>query len=222
MLHRYEGNVDANGGGEGAGPLPGADDHGFAFDASLVGYHRPDHAFLDLDALNLGVLTDRGAGHARAAGEGHRDVARVRLAVGGQEGGAHHVVDLHQWPQLLSLSRREQVHLQSEALGGGGLALDLRPAFLVAGEAQPTVHLPPGCLAGLGLEGAVELDRVAEQLGDVGARAQLADETGGMKGGARGELVLLDQHCVCEAQLGEVVRSGAADDAATDHHHPGM
>ena len=41
------------------------------------------------------------------------------------------------------------------------------------------VLLEAGGLAGLSLQTVVEADRIAEQLGDVGAGPQLADEAGG-------------------------------------------
>ena len=46
------------------------------------------------DPLDLGLLGDRHTLHARTLGERHRDVAWVRLAVGGQERRAHHVVHI--------------------------------------------------------------------------------------------------------------------------------
>ena len=91
---------------------------------------------------------------------------------------------------------------------------------VVACQAQAAVHLPPGGLPGLGLQPLVQVDRVAEQLGDVGAAAQLADEPGGVERGARRQLVPLDQHRVGPPQLGQVVGRGAADDASTDDHGP--
>ena len=42
------------------------------------------------------------------------------------------------------------------------------------------------------------------------------DQACGVPGGPRRELVLLDQEDVADAELGQVVGNGAADDAATD------
>ena len=55
------------------------------------------------------------------------------------------------------------------------------------------------------------LMRVIERFGP-----HLADQPGGMPGGAAGELALLEQHDVAPAELGEVVGDARADDAAAD------
>ncbi len=226
VLHRHERDVDPHRGSQGAGPLAAAHHDLLALDATGASGATVTTALMTPETtsmlLDLGVLADRRTRHAGAAGEGHGDVAGAGLAVGGQERCTDEVVDLHQRPQLLGLLRGEQVHLQAEALGRGGLAAHLGPAFLVAGQAQATVHLPAGGLAGLGLQGAVQLHRVAEQLGDVGAGAQLAHQPGGVERAARGEHVLLHEHGVRPAELGQVVGGGAADDAAADDDDAGV
>ena len=111
---------------------------------------------------------------------------------------------------------RQQLHLEAEALGRRRLALDLGPALGVAGEPQAAIALPAGGEPGLGLEPVVERDRIAEQLGDVGVGAKLADEAGGMPGRAGGELAALEQQDLADAHLGEMIGGRAADDAAAD------
>ena len=91
---------------------------------------------------------------------------------------------------------------------------DLGPALFVAGKPQATVPLPACGEARLLLERVVKRDRVAEQLGDVGARAQLSDEASGMPGRATGELPALDEERVGDAHFAEMIGHGAADDAA--------
>ena len=221
VLHRHERNIHPDRRAERTGPLPTADDDLLALDPApaAVGRRRQyslDDAAFHLDAEHLCVFADGGAVHARAASQCHRDVAGVGLPVGGQKGSANNVVDLHQRPQRLRFLWRQQMHLQAEALRRRGLALHFSPALLVARQAQPAVHLPAGGLAGLGLERLVQLHRVAEQLGDVGAGAQLADQASCVEGAAGGELVLLEQHRVGPAQLCKVVGRRAADDAAAD------
>ena len=219
VLHRHEGHVHADGRRQRARPLTGAAHDDFAGDASLRRHDSGDPArVVELDALDVGVLADRRPGIARAASEGLRDVGRVGLPVSGQERRAHDIVHRHEWPQLLGLARREQVHLQAERGRRRRLALHLVPPLLVAGEAQAAVHLPARRQPGLGLELLVQGDGVAEQLGDVRARAQLADEAGRMERGTRRELVPLDEHRVGPAEAGQVVGGGAPDDAAADDH----
>ena len=108
------------------------------------------------------------------------------------------------------------MHLEPEGRGGGRLPLHLGPALGIAGEPQAAVRLPAGGEAGLLLEPVIELDGVAEQLGDVGARAQLSDQPGGMPGRAGGQLAPLEQEHVGETHLAQMIGDGAADDAAAD------
>ena len=122
----------------------------------------------------------------------------------------------HQRPHALDLGGRDQLHLHAEAAGGGGEALEFGPAVLGGREAEAAGHLPAGGEAGLGFEGLVELDGALQHLGDRGRGAQLADETGGMPGGAGGELALLEQNDVGLVVLGEMIGGRAADDAAAD------
>ena len=102
------------------------------------------------------IATLCGAG---AAGERLDEVGGGGLAVGGQEGGADDVVDLHDRPEGLGLLRGEELHLEAEGAGGGGLALHLGPAVGGAGEAEAAVHLPAGGEAGLGFQAVVEARR---------------------------------------------------------------
>ncbi len=112
------------------------------------------------------------------------------------------------------------MHLQAEAVRGGRLAPDLGHARLIAGEAQAAIHLPAGRLAGLGLEAAVELDRVFEELGHVGRAAQLAHEARGMEARAAREPVPLEEHDLAPAEPCQMIGRRAADDAAADDDRP--
>ena len=117
--------------------------------------------------------------------------------------------------------RRQQLHLQAERVRRGRLPADLDPALGRAGEPQAAIALPARGLPGLGLQPPVELDRVAQQLGDVGAGAQLADQPGGMPGRARGQPALLQQQHVGPAELAQMIGHRAADDAAADDDDAG-
>ena len=87
---------------------------------------------------------------------------------------------------------------------------------------QAAGHLPAGGEPGLGLQALVELDRIAQHLGDRGGGAQLPDEAGGVPGRAGGQLVLLEHDHVGLVIAREVVGRRTADDAAADHDDLGV
>ena len=218
MFHRHQRHVDAHRRGQGARPLPGADHHLFAFDRALRGLDPPDAPVFDDDAGHRRVFKDLHPRHARAARQRLGDVRRVRLPVGRQKGRAHQIVDGHQGPHVLRLLRGQQMHFQAKGMRGRCLPLHFRPAFGIAGQPQPAVHLPPGLQAGFLFQPPVEVHRIAQQLRDIGRGAQLTHQTGGMKGGARGQLLALQQNRVGPAQLAQVIGRGTAHDPAADDH----
>ena len=65
---------------------------------------------------------------------------------------------------------------------GGCLSLYLGPAFLIARQPQPAVHLPTCSQTSFGLERVVQINRIPQQLRDVRARAQLSNKTGSVPG----------------------------------------
>ena len=109
-------------------------------------------------------------------------------------------------PKTLAM---EALRLSSSMRSGRGREGD-RAALAVAGR-----------LAGLRLEPAIQLRRVARELRHVDALAQLTDEPRRMPGGAAGELLALDEHDVAPAELRQVIGDGAADDAAADDDDAG-
>ena len=108
------------------------------------------------------------------------------------------------------------MHLEPEGRGGGRLPLHLRPALGIAGEPQAAVALPAGGKSRLLLEPVIELDGVTEELGDVGARAQLPDQPRGVPRRAASQFSPLEQQHVGETHLAQMIGHGAADDAAAD------
>ena len=107
--------------------------------------------------------------------------------------------------QRLRLGRGQQIHLQAEGMGGGGLALDLGPAFLVTGQPQPAIALPARRLPGFLFQRIVKLHRIAQKLRDIRAGAQLPHQPRGVKRGARCQLLAFQQHHVGPSQLGQVI-----------------
>ena len=218
MLDRHEWHVDPDRRRQLARPLTGTENDDLAVDSTKRCDDACYAAVDDVDALDRRLLDDRDARHSGALGECHRDVGGVRLTVGRQQSGADHVANLHHRPQFLRLASRQQMHLEPERGGGRGLPFDLLPAFGVACQAQPPIHLPTGGLPGLGLQSAVEIDRVAEQLRRAGTGSQLPHQSGRVERRPRRQLTALEEHRVGPPQVGEVIGRRAADDAPTDHH----
>src|SRR4029079_14870631 len=113
------------------------------------------------------------------------------------------------------------MHFQPEAVRGGRLALDLDEALRVTGEAQTSIALPAGRLPGFRLELVVELDRVLQELRDIGGSAELSNETGGMASRTGGDIGALQHHGIGPAIFAEMKGGAAADDAAADDDRTG-
>ncbi len=82
VLDRHERHGDADRGRQLPRPLPGAQHHDLAVDPPAGGDHARDASVDDVDPLDRGVLDDRRPGQTGTLGERHRDVARIRLAIG--------------------------------------------------------------------------------------------------------------------------------------------
>ena len=139
----------------------------------------------------------------------------VEVAVGGQVGRAAHAVGDHQREQLLGLLGREQLERQPEGLGPGDLAQHLLLALL--GARQPDA----AALHPAAVQLAVELHRVHHHPRQRDAAAQLADQPGGVKRRAAGELVAVQHDDIALAALGEVVGDRGAPDPTADDDHAG-
>ena len=173
MLDGLNGNADSGQGAELPRPQARAVDQYLAAQGSFRGPNPGDPAILDQDLLHGAVLKNLHALGAGTLGQSLGDVRGASLPIAGHEGRTHDVGGIHQGPQVLSLPRRQEIHLQPKAAGGGGLTTDLRPTLLIARQSQPPTGFPACSLAGLRFQPAVQLHAVLEQLGDAGGGAQL-------------------------------------------------
>ena len=114
------------------------------------------------------------------------------------------------------------MHIETEGMGGGRLALEFDPALIVGGEAEAPGLAPASGKAGLGLQLLVQVDRVAENLRDRRRGTELADEAGGVPGRTAGQLAAVDEDHVGLVVAGKMVGGGAADDAAADDNDFGV
>ena len=214
-------HVDADGGRKRAGPHAGREHHRLRRNRAFWRVHARDALAVVADGGDGDVFADQHAAVPRALGERAAHVDGVGLAVRGDEDPAHHVVDGDERIALLDLVGAEHVDAEVEHLGHGRAALQLLEAALMGGERDRAVLLEAGGLAGLRFEARVKLGRILGELGHPLGGAQLADEAGGVPGGAAGELAALQQHHVGDARAREMVGDGAAHHPAADDDHAG-
>ncbi len=77
-------------------------------------------------------------------------------------------------------------------------------------------------LAGFLLEFLVEPDRIALQCGHVGIGIERVEAAGRMPGRTGCEFRALDERHIAPAELGQVIKHRAADNAAADHRNAGV
>ena len=128
-------------------------------------------------------------------------------ALGGEEG----VQD----PRLRGA---DDLHVEANRLGEAVDALNPREFTLVVGQTQTTGGVPAHVLTGPGLERGVKLVAVGVDLGEVIAARDARALPGGVPGGARGELVLLDQDGVGATFQREVIQEARPHDSTADDH----
>lgn len=197
-------------------------DHDLAIDITLVGQHARDAPALGLEARHQHVLDDAHAARASAFGVGHGEARWLDRAVVGHEHRTDDTVGRSQRELLLCLLGRQRMQLEVKASRRRRHALELAPALLGGGEPQAADRLPFSCLAGLGLELAVELGAVLHQAREVALAAQLADQAGGVPSRAVRQPGLLQHQHVLLAELAEVIGDGTAHRTAADHDDAGL
>ena len=222
VLGRLVGDGDACRFAELARPHAGAVDDILGGDVAERRLDAGDAPALPQHAGDGHALDDAGTREARALGERHGDVDRVRAAVVLDVEAGENVVHARQWKQALHLSRRDLVHVDAaEAIEGRDPAVLLQPVG-VGGDLDEADRLEAGRLAGLRLEAAVEVAGVLPELGG-GLRggAEGDHQAGGVPCGPAGEAVALQQHDIAPAEMRQVIGDRGADDAAADHHDAG-
>ena len=215
-------NIEANHRARLARKVAGGGNDVLAGDVALVGLHHPLAVRLLLDAGDGGVAVDLSTARARTLRHGLGEIGRLDIAVIGVLDRAEQAIGLAERPDLLDLLRGEDVDLDADRLGNPGVVHELIPAVLGAGEADVGDLLEAHMLAGLGLEGIIELDRVlvdlAHRVGQVEQRQQACS----MPGRTGGQLLPLDQDHVAPAFPGQMVERTDADHAASDDDHARM
>ncbi len=80
----------------------------------MFGDHSLDFTLVDFKVDNLGTLENTCPRHPRTLRQGLCDIRGVRLTISWHKRRPDHIVDVHQWPQILRFFRGQQVHLQPE------------------------------------------------------------------------------------------------------------
>ena len=201
MLRGVQRHVDSGQPPDLARPHPGAVDDG------LRGYVAPirrnaGHVPVALaDAGHAHVLEDADAVQLGTFGVGLRRIGRIRLAVSGQIYRADQVLGVHQRPQFRRLARRNDLDLQTEALGHRRPALQFFEAFRVAGDGQRTGPFETRSLTGLGFEFLHQGGGVLGQPGQVARGPQLADQARGVPRRTAGQGLAFQEHHIGDAEL---------------------
>ena len=173
-----------------------------------------------MDGSDFEVLKDERTPGARALGERLGDVDGVGVAVARYVNAADDVRKIGERIQRVNLARPDDVHFEPEHLRHGGVALELLHATGGGCERQRSTLAIARGLAGLRFQTAIQVARVAGELRHIDALPQLADETGGVPGGAAGQGFAFEQNDVAPAHFAKVVGDRAADDPAADDDHP--
>ncbi len=196
--------------------MPGAVDDELGLDVAERGVDAGDAALLLGHRGDGAVLDQPRALAARALRERHRDADRVGAAVLLDVEPREQVVGPGERKQVGDLRRRDLVDVDAEQAVERGDPAVLLEAVGVGGGLDEAGAAKPGRLAGLVLEPLVEVAAVlAHPRRGLRRRAERHHQTGGVPGGAGGELVALEQQHV-PARVGEVIRDRATDDAAAD------
>ena len=154
---------------------------------------------------------------ARGGGQRERQLARIEVAVVGDERRGNDALRRHRREELLRLARAHDLHRQPERLRPRRLTAQLLVPRLRRREPQAAELVPPGIVAGQLLQLGVQPDRVLHHPRERDRAAQLADQAGAVPGRPVRELVLLDEHRVLPPLLREVIEDRAADHTSADH-----
>ena len=198
-------------------------DHDLGPDRALVGDDRVHAAVLELDrrpracaarSRRRAAARRRPARRSAGSGRGSRRAA-------GNAAASTPSVDISGNSSCASAGRRRSRSAgrrSSPSRPGAGSPRTGPATTPAAGRRARASRDPCRSLGQLG----VEADGVLHHLRQADGRAQLADQAGRVPRRAVGQVVLLDQHDVRPAQLGEVVEDAAAADAAADDNSSGL
>ncbi len=220
------GHIHARKSAELARPLAGAvHDRLAAHLALMVGRaitRTCDATPLDDQAGDPRALDDPRAAHARTLGERLRQIGRIGLAVARNPHCAAEIIGAQERIDPASFARGDEFEFDAEALGSRHLPLEELQPIGCLGDVEAATLFPAGRQARLAFQRCIELDAIAAHAGGVACRAELTDQARSVPGRAAGELALLEQYDVRDAELRQMVRRRRAHDSAADDDDPSV
>ena len=219
MFDRIERNRDAATQAQFARPHAAGKDHVFGFDCALIGLHARDAAVLLLRSSSTRTFfEDRGAAVRERLWPARRELPWELLC---------HRAAARPRPSTSSI--RSSGHFSRAASGlircastpkSSAMAM-VRRSWIMRSSDLATIRLPtcfqPTEWPVSFFQLRVQLDGIFVDAGHAVARAQTADQTGGVPGSAGGELVLFEQDDVLPAEFRQVISDACPDDAAADN-----
>ena len=218
VLVRHDGNgqMPPDHGHDLAGAVAGGIDHHLRHHLAFVGGNQPLAIGLLRQSGDPGMPAYPGAKFTRGPRQRLGQLRRVDVAVQRVPQRTQQVMGLDEGVSLLQIAKRQDVVIQPIRLGHGLYMVELVHA--VAGVRQPNraSHVVADrvlCRCG---QLPVKRGRILLQLQDAPAGGEGGQVAGRMPGGARGELVPLQQQGVGDAHLSQMVQTTAADNTAAD------
>ena len=176
-------------------------------------FHRHDpFAAGPAIGVHLDLALDPAARHPRALGHGLGHVGGVDVSVGRVEQRALQVLGADQRPALLDLSGGQELMLDPDRLGGGGIQHVFVHPRIRLRHAQVAAAGKAGVQPRLGLEARIELDRVIVDMAGRIAHVEQGQQTRRVPGRSGGQLVAFDQQRV-PARARQMQRDAASDRA---------
>ena len=222
MLHGEHRQLDADHPANLACPQAGGVDDMFGVDVALVGDDVPGAVGPLLQILHHREAVDFSAGLAGSDGVGVRHAVGIDVTAIVAMQRANEAALIDQRVQFLGFGRRNQARRHPEIFRSGVHQPQVVEDLIVGGEHQIAGLMDAAGLARDPLDLAIEIDRILLQLRDVGIRVVCVNTGCRMPRRARSQLVLLEQHHIAPAGLGQMVEDARTDHAAADHHRSRM
>jgi hypothetical protein len=176
--------------------------------------NRP--AALAADARDQYALDDARPALPRAFRQRERGIHRIAAPVFRQMDRADHALGVDQRPAPRGLVHIDHVDFEPAASRHRRAAFQFLHASCAGCKRDRAGLAKTGFLSGFVRKRAEQICAVFGELRQVVRRAQLSDQAGSVPGRAAGQRIAFEQQHVAPAELGQVIRDAATDDAPAD------